>query len=856
MALLVNYEGTYVEPQKLWYLIDGAWKEVQQVFESPIQNEIMLADQERIKLDKTVLGLTTKIEELQYQINGGSPTVPVLTDPALLLEAQKQLDIATLQMNVAKIEQVIATKELFEQKAQIEYKKLILQGEIALEKITTLVNNPEEWGVIRLDPQGPLDERLEVAIAHGLLTNERLFTYGSMEYRLYKLAQIEDIDNLAYLSDNFKRRLAKTDYANNTVAMNYIMTTQTIKEAIIDVNGFVNSGAQRIEDYLFSLKDQAKYILDGIAEVQDTLVQLATVQTPNIDGTFASINSKTDVNLGSLLLKSQGVTSYDALVSTQVLNEIKAGTKVATDYAGYTKINATQESLEEKIYSIQEFRETNETIQQDMVTNKISFVTLNVLSSQKVKLAPAKNLFWSSPLSDATVSKAQLPYIQGYTSSGTYVFKNDELVTLSTHYVSIISAILTHTKDVTLGVSHGTYPIRIIQVVGKNTFTIGPEVQFGISHPKIINVKANNTGNATLLNAVNEKDQHHTAIPFVKEVFTKTPDDFVDLSVYHPIINSIFYPNVYNFSFNETTKLSTEEFEYAFSISVLGYKEENKTFDFNTRATKAEYIREDNIVSFIEANEKVIQFNTYATKSEYIRTENVVSFVESSECPLSFNTTSVIPRDSSYDISKYDSAVINVIESKENTIDFNCFQFRSKPLNGYSQKTNFTVVGTIGSIPEIEIDEETIPTITYDVLSHRADLFKKTQIVITSQTGLVITDIENEIADLINVSKSTIPRILTSSGLRINIVDSDLVNIQKSDVVRVTTGTYTGTTVYQDNYDLCNLAIGINRVATAIKDDTLTTIETDSGTETYLNVNKDLESIVYNAQQLNPGIIL
>lgn len=854
MALLVNYEGTYVEPQKLWYLIDGAWKEVQQVFESPIQNEIALADTERIKLDQTVLGLTTKMEELQYQINGGSPTVPVLTDPVQILEAQKQLDIATLQLNVAKIEQVIVTKELFEQKAQIEYKKLILQGEIALEKITTLVNNPEEWGVIRLDPQGPLDERLEVAITHGLITNERLFTYGSMEYRLYKLDQIEQVDNLVYLADNFKRRLAKTDYTNGTVATNFIMKTQTVKEAIIDVNGFVNSGAQRIEDYLFSLKAQSKYILDGIADVQDSLVQLAAIQTPNTDGTFASVNTKTDVNLGSILLKSQGVTTYDALVNTQILNEISAGTKVSTDYVGYTKIVTNQESLEEKIYSMQEFRETNEQIQNDMVTNKISFVSLNVLSTQKVKLAPAKNLFWSSPLSDASVSKTQLPYIQGYTSSGMYQFKTDEMVTLSTEYVSIISAILTNTTEVTLGVSHGTYPIRIIQVLENNTFTVGPEVQFNFNdQPKIINVKEVITGEPLLPAEVNEKDQHHTAIPFVKYANTVTPDDIVELSVYHPIINSIFYPNTYEFSFSECTKLSTEEYEMAFNISVLEYKDEVKSFSFNAYSTKAEYERYDNIVSFVESNECTFTFNTFSTNNEFERAQNPVSFVESNECLISFNMTSVLPVT---DISSYDSAVVIVQESNECTFDFNCSQMRSKQLNGYSQATGFSVTGTIGSIPEIVIDsgtDNTLETITYDVLTQRLETAKKTQVVITSQTGLVIIDVESEFVDLVNISKSNIPRILTSSGLRINIIDSDLVNIQRADVVRVTTGTYTGTTTYVDDYDMCNLAIGVNRIATVTQDNTVNDVST---TETYQNVNKDSESIVYTAQQLNPGITL
>ena len=854
MAILVNYEGAYVEPQKLWYLVDGVWKEVLQVFESPIQNEIAIADQERIKLDQTVLGLSTLMETLNAQISGTNPTIPMLTDPIKIAEAQKQIEISQLQLNVAKVEQVIVTKELFEQKAQLEYKKLILQGEIALEKITTVVDIPDDWGVIRLDPQSTLDERLEVAIAHELPTTERLFSYGSMQYRLYKLDQIKPEDQLAYLADNFKRRLAKADYAAGTVATNYIMRTQTIREVFTEINSFVNSGAKRIEDYLFSLKEQSKYILDGLDAAQDSLIQLEAIQTPNVDGTFPSVNSGTDINLGSIILKSQGVDSFDKLVTSSIVAQIDAGTVPSANYPGYTKVVVNQNSLDEKIYSLQEFLVTNEKIQSDIVTNKITFSNLNVLSTEKVKLNDSKALFWSSPLGSSTIANKPFSYAQGYTSSGTYVFKPNELVKLRTEYVAIISTILSHTQSVVLGVSTGTSPVRIIQVMANNTFTVGPEVDFSFAHPSIVNVKASVSAEPVFLTRVNDKEQPHPAVPFVKQANALSPDDMVDLSFYNPVINSVFVPTTYDFDWSPCTSVTTAVFDMAFNVSVLEYNiPDISSFTFNAKETTSEYIRMTNIVSFVEADAKTLLFNTRVTNSEYERLINVVSFIEADAKLLSFNLDGTIPLSS--DLSKYDSAIVTVIETNLGSFNFNCAQTRSKPLNGYSQATTQATTGTIGTIQEISIDDETLATLTYHKLEDRAYIGRKTQNVITSQTGLVIIEISS---DLVNLDKSVIPRILTASGLRIIEVGSDLVNIQRLDVIRNTSRT--GQSQFDVTSDLVNIQKdGVTRNTTLILDNSLINNPEDS-TNTVITstekVNKDAESIISFGVQLNPGVIL
>ena len=164
MALLVNYEGTYLPPQKLWYLVDGVWKEVVNVFESTAQQDIAVLDQNRIKQDKVVNALGSRATELLAKIDGSDPTIPIETDPVKIEEILKEFEIVNLQLEVAKTEQVVLTKYLFEQKAQMEYIKLVSEGEQALEKIAKNVLNPVEWLVIRIAPQSTLDERLEVAI--------------------------------------------------------------------------------------------------------------------------------------------------------------------------------------------------------------------------------------------------------------------------------------------------------------------------------------------------------------------------------------------------------------------------------------------------------------------------------------------------------------------------------------------------------------------------------------------------------------------------------------------------------------------------------------------------------------------
>ena len=212
MALLVNYEGTYLPPQKLWYLVDGVWKEVVNVFENNAQQEVAVL----------------------ARIDGINPAVPLETDPAQIESLLNEINTIELQLSITKTEQVVLTKKLFEAKAQMEYLKLVTEGEHALERIATQVINPAEWGVIRIAPQSTLDERLEVVIQHGLDTNDRIFNYGLVYYRLYKIGSADQNDDLNYLKDQFKRRLNKSAFELGIEPTNYVFTTDNIQNVYVE----------------------------------------------------------------------------------------------------------------------------------------------------------------------------------------------------------------------------------------------------------------------------------------------------------------------------------------------------------------------------------------------------------------------------------------------------------------------------------------------------------------------------------------------------------------------------------------------------------------------------------------------
>ena len=890
MALLVNHEGTYLPPQKLWYLVDGVWKEVVNVFESTAQQDIAVLDQNRIKQDKVVNALGSRATELLAKVDGSDLTIPIETDPIKIEEILKEFEIVNLQLEVAKTEQVVLTKYLFEQKAQMEYIKLVSEGEQALEKIAKNVLNPVEWLVIRIAPQSTLDERLEMAIQHGLDTNDRIFNYGLVYYRLFKVSGTDPNDDLDYLKEQFKRRLNKIAFDAGIEPTNYVLTVDSVQNVYVEVNAFVNAGAKRIEDYLASVKDQQKYILDKIEDAKVAMAALEekviTGEIIKVDGKIQTLSSKPElvVPLGDALLKYQNVTSFPQLVSTNTLQDIAAGTKESADYPGVIKLNSDAVSLNEKLQSIQEFQTVNGGIQNDLVTGKYVF-NLNVLTAKKVSLTPAKTLFWSSQLGENGVSSGTITYNQTYTSSGTYKFKNDEMVKLSTTYAAIINALLASTGNVTLGVTFipGEQP-RIISVRDGAIYAYGETsvVETKSNQVSVVNVKdlATSASNLEFNTAFNANEQPHTSIVFVKENAIVTTELSVNLLVYHPVINGLFYANTEDSGLNASTAISTPVFEYSFNIHQLPALDAISGFSFNTREIPlTDYFKNnDNIISQIleEITPTAMNFNTFAiSPSGYFKNnDNIISQYVSD-----YNLANLVG--SSFNFNVAHTLMTNAMINNDNVIQqdsssltepvivfgFNAFQTNSYATlkNGLAQETSYTAGSSINGIQIIKPSSKEIEASLGSLSATRdyygfylnLDYYQQTRNIITSQTGLVIME-PTYPDDTLNKVVDSIPRMVTPSSVTIYTPEypDDLINVVKVDIPLVATMTTTGTHVPVYDQDKLNSDVdGVTNIST-LSNSTIDQLEGLIDSNRPDKLNKDISSIVAPAIQLNAGVTL
>ena len=893
MALLVNYEGTYLPPQKLWYLVDGVWKEVVNVFESTAQQDIAVLDQNRIKQDKVVNALGSRATELLAKVDGSDLTIPIETDPIKIEEILKEFEIVNLQLEVAKTEQVVLTKYLFEQKAQMEYIKLVSEGEQALEKIAKNVLNPVEWQVIRIAPQSTLDERLEMAIQHGLDTNDRIFNYGLVYYRLFKVSGTDPNDDLDYLKEQFKRRLNKVAFDAGIEPTNYVLTVDSVQNVYVEVNAFVNAGAKRIEDYLASVKDQQKYILDKIEDAKVAMAALEekviTGEIIKVDGKIQTLSSKPElvVPLGDALLKYQNVTSFPQLVSTNTLQDIAAGTKEAADYPGVIKLNSDAVSLNEKLQSIQEFQTVNGGIQNDLVTGKYVF-NLNVLTSKKNTLTPAKTLFWSNPLGENGVSSGTITYTQTYTSSGTYKFKNDEMVKLSTTYAAIINALMANTGNVILGVTFflGEQP-RVISVRDGAIYAYGETsvVETKSNQVSVVNVKdlATSASNLEFNTAFNANEQPHTSIVFVKENAIVTTESSVNLSVYHPVINGLFYANTEDSGLNASTAISTPVFEYSFNIHQLPALDAISGFSFNTREIPlTDYFKNnDNIISQIleEITPTVMNFNAVTISPlDFMKNNDNIIIQDVSD----YNLANLVGSSFNFNIAHtlMTNAMINndnVIQQDSSSLTepvmvfgFNAFQTNSYATlkNGLAQETSYTAGSSINGIQIIKPSSKEIEASLGSLSATRdhygfymnLDYYQQTRNVITSQTGLAIIEFAY-LDDSLNKVIDSIPRMVTPSSVTIYTPEypDDLINVVKVDIPLLTTMTLTDTYVPMDaayNHDKLNSDLdGVTNIST-LSNSTIDQLEGLIDSNRPDKLNKDISSIVAPAIQLNAGVTL
>lgn len=852
MALLVNYEGTYLPPNKLWYLVDGTWKEVITVFENPVQQEIALIDANRIKQDQVVNGLMTKQQQLMAQIDGSDPTIPMTFDPVEIESIMQQVEVIDLQLNVAKTEQVVLTKKLFEQKAQMEYLRLISEGEMALKKIAATVDNPTNWGVIRIAPQSTLDERLEVVIQSGMPTNERIFNYGLVYYRLYRKNSTEAIDDIVALQNEYLRRLDKVSYDLGREPTNYIITFDDIQPVYIEVNQFVNSGAKRIEDYLANIRDQQKYILDNIelAKAAMTALQIKADEglIPVVDNKIITLNTEQalQVPLGSALLDYQSVTSFDQLVSTQTIQQIASGSLDINDYPGIVKVNQEVTALNEKIVAVQDFSSINNAIQNKLVSNEIVF-NLEAVNILKLDLVSAQDQFWNTVLGSTTLSNSggTTKYTQTYTSGGMYRFKPEELVILSTTISYIINVAETNKDTLTLLVSGGSNNPKIISVVNGNvTITEDIKVELSADQTKIISVVANEVQNLNVSSNLTYQSENPYIISVKENTVYETDgvSSEISLSSIHPDIISAKETNKYEFNPSEFTVFEAEEYANAYFVIQFNDMTTVSEIPFNTTKMPLGLTYNDNIVEVRMYDTTNCEFSFNTTKMPLeLNNDYIVGITENNESSFSFNTTKM-PLGSANDYI----VSFNNNESKIVEFSFNTQKVKSYQLNGYAHSNKYNSTGLYSGFEIITFSEPDFyyPEIHTNGLSNYSNIIAepKSNDSIISQTGLKVLEQEN-----LNISNVNVNEIYITSSKLVNVLDPNTnVNSVNNESVSITDNTLI-------NVLDTNLYPTVNKG----KDVVSMVVQTKSNTDTStIIVNKNTSDNKVPTVQTNTGVVI
>lgn len=852
MALLVNYEGTYLPPNKLWYLVDGTWKEVITVFENPVQQEIALIDANRIKQDQVVNGLMTKQQQLMAQIDGSDPTIPMTFDPVEIESIMQQVEVIDLQLNVAKTEQVVLTKKLFEQKAQMEYLRLISEGEMALKKIAATVDNPTNWGVIRIAPQSTLDERLEVVIQSGMPTNERIFNYGLVYYRLYRKNSTEAIDDIVALQNEYLRRLDKVSYDLGREPTNYIITFDDIQPVYIEVNQFVNSGAKRIEDYLANIRDQQKYILDNIelAKAAMTALQIKADEglIPVVDNKIITLNTEQalQVPLGSALLDYQSVTSFDQLVSTQTIQQIASGSLDINDYPGIVKVNQEVTALNEKIVAVQDFSSINNAIQNKLVSNEIVF-NLEAVNILKLDLVSAQDQFWNTVLGSTTLSNSggTTKYTQTYTSGGMYRFKPEELVILSTTISYIINVAETNKDTLTLLVSGGSNNPKIISVVNGNvTITEDIKVELSADQTKIISVVANEVQNLNVSSNLTYQSENPYIISVKENTVYETDgvSSEISLSSIHPDIISAKETNKYEFNPSEFTVFEAEEYANAYFVIQFNDMTTVSEIPFNTTKMPLGLTYNDNIVEVRMYDTTNCEFSFNTTKMPLeLNNDYIVGITENNESSFSFNTTKM-PLGSANDYI----VSFNNNESKIVEFSFNTQKVKSYQLNGYAHSNKYNSTGLYSGFEIITFSEPDFyyPEIHTNGLSNYSNIIAepKSNDSIISQTGLKVLEQEN-----LNISNVNVNEIYITSSKLVNVLDPNTnVNSVNNESVSVT-----------DNTLITVLDTNLYPTVNKGKDVVSMVIQTKSNTDTStIIVNKNTSDNKVPTVQTNTGVVI
>lgn len=518
-----------------------------------------------------------------------------------------------------------------------------------------------------------------------------------------------------------------------------------------------------------------------------------------------------------------------------------------------------------------------------------------------------------------SISNIEFKTFRKVTPSGTYKFRNNELVTLRTTFTAIINAMSAETKVWEFGVitKNGYIPnIISVEVADTVVFDIQNFSNVsgkGISIVNALDATTIETNTDDFIN-VNDKEQPHTSIIFVKEAeVVDTPNDTL-LQVSHPVINILYEATTENVLFTSSNvdgivgrnllTVNSEPYDYAFSIfqdTLLS--KSDISFSFNTKEIPLTdyFVNNDNIITqvFEEIRESSFSFNAKEIPmlDYFINNDNVITqiFEEIKEVSFDFNAKS-IPIEG----MKYND---NIIDQPVEYITSSSFSFNTKQTNdylnvknGYGQDTVY-IVNTNPNDPTYPINlngitiiklisaEEDAAGVTSSISINATDknysslidtvslyrnnfgdynimsLYSKTRNILTSQT-LCKPYSMKALDDKLNIAIDSMPRMVISSTIKIANLDNyemdklSPINIIDESIPIITTNTTNTTIDINDEYkfDKLNSLNGdITQVITLINTITKTELDLDSGSSL---LNKEIASIPSPAIQLNPGVIL
>ena len=502
------------------------------------------------------------------------------------------------------------------------------------------------------------------------------------------------------------------------------------------------------------------------------------------------------------------------------------------------------------------------------------------------------------------------------TPSGTYKFRNNELVILKTKFTAIINAMSADTKVWEFGIiTRKGHTPDIISVEVANTITVDIDT---LSTVKGNSVRIINATEASTISDitndytnVNDKEQPHTSIIFVKESNSIETPSQVQLAVSHPVINALDSANTQQVVLTSQSvdgipgsgilTVSSELYEYSFSIFQdidKSYTDPVSSFSFNAHEIPLTdwFVNNDNIITQIKESihESSFSFNAYEIPLTdfFVNNDNIITQIKESihETSFSFNAQS-IPIQS----MTYNDNIISLSKITENSFSFNIKQTNdySNVKNGYNIDTVYNVTTTDSgnvnlngiTIIKLQSAEEseagTTSTSIYNADKNYSSLinnintnrdsfgdyknsamYSKTRNIITSNTKVSIFDASLKM-DNINMVYDSVPRMITANNIKIYDNTSvlsklDNINMLYDSVPNISTvisnKLYDANNINDFNLDKLNaLNNDTTSIITLNNTSVITDIDLDSGSSL---LNKDNSSIVSPAIQLNPGVIL